>query len=375
MSSIEIQHVTKRFGDFTAVDDLTLSIRNGEFVALLGPSGCGKTTTMNMIAGIEAVSKGEILFDGKPPASARIQDRDIGFVFQNYAIFTHLTVRENLAFGLVVKRRPGTEVERKVGAMAERMSITHRLDQKAASLSVNEMQKLAIGRSAICEPRLFLLDEPLSNLDAGFRAYMRAELKILQHEFRQTMVYVTHDQIEAMSLADRIAIIDRGQLMQYGRPLDVYNDPENMFVAKFVGSPAINLIEGMLEPGSNHAVMRFHEGGRLHLSARLAAGFARCTSQRGVLGVRAQDVYVGPLRSDQDIALPGSVEVIERVGPLRVAHVHSAAGSMRVMDGVANVQPGDSLTLQLYEASCLAFDGKSGLRLDEKEGGYGRHRA
>ena len=375
MSSIEIQRVTKRFGDFTAVDNLTLSIRNGEFVALLGPSGCGKTTTMNMIAGIESASSGEILFDGRPPASARIQDRNIGFVFQNYAIFTHLTVRENLAFGLVVKQVAAAEVERKVAAMAERMSITHRLDQKAASLSVNEMQKLAIGRSAICEPRLFLLDEPLSNLDAGFRAYMRAELKVLQQEFRQTMVYVTHDQVEAMSLADRIAIIDRGQLMQYGRPLEVYNDPENMFVARFVGSPAINLIEGMLEPASNRLLMRLHEGGRLHLSARLGAGFAKSASARGVLGVRAQDVYVGPVRCDRDIALPGSVEVVERVGPLRVAHVHTAAGSMRVMDGVADVRPGDSLTLLLHEGRCLAFDGESGLRLDEKEDGHGRDRA
>jgi multiple sugar transport system ATP-binding protein len=375
MSSVEIQRVSKRFGDFTAVDDLTLSIANGEFVALLGPSGCGKTTTMNMIAGIESASTGDIFFDGRPPTSTRVQDRNIGFVFQNYAIFTHLTVRDNLAYGLVVKRKPPAEVARKVAAMAERMSIAHRLDEKAATLSVNEMQKLAIGRSAICEPRLFLLDEPLSNLDAGFRAYMRAELKVLQHEFKQTMVYVTHDQVEAMSLADRIAIIDRGRLMQYGQPLDVYNNPENVFVARFIGSPAINLIEGKLEPGASPALMRLHEGGRLHLPARLAAGFARASTARGVLGVRAQDVYVGPLRSGDDIVLPASVEVVERVGPLRVAHVHTAAGPVRVMDGVDEVRPGDALTLHLREDRCFAFDAETGQRLDAKENGHGRHQA
>lgn len=374
MSSVEIQQVTKRFGDFKAVDNLTLSIPNGEFVALLGPSGCGKTTTMNMIAGIESASAGEILFDGRPPASPRIQDRNIGFVFQNYAIFTHLTVRENLAFGLVVKGMADSDVKRKVAAMAGRMSITHRLEQKAASLSVNEMQKLAIGRSAICEPRLFLLDEPLSNLDAGFRAYMRAELKVLQQEFRQTMVYVTHDQVEAMSLADRIAIIDHGRLKQYGRPLEVYNNPDNLFVANFVGSPAINQISGVLEPGTSHSVMRLPEGGRLRLSANLAAGFSRSTTPRGVLGVRGQDVYVGVSQSDDDIELPGSVEVVERVGPLRIAHVHTAAGSVRVMDGVTQVRPGDTLTLRLRERRCFAFDSETGLRLDSKEDGNGRHR-
>ncbi len=375
MSSISLHNLDKRFGDFTAVADLSLEIANGEFVALLGPSGCGKTTTMNMIAGIELPSAGHLLFDGQPPASPRLQKRGIGFVFQNYAIFTHLSVRDNLAFSLTVSGQPVQEIERRVTAMARRMSIEYRLDQKAGSLSVNEMQKLAIGRSAIAEPRVFLLDEPLSNLDASFRAYMRAELKVLQHEFKQTMVYVTHDQVEAMSLADRIAIMDHGKLMQVGPPLDVYNEPENTFVARFVGSPAINLLDGRLENASGVVQMRLAGGEHLKLPPRLAAAFARSSSNHVLLGIRAQDVYTGPRRDPFDLEISGRVDVIERIGPVRVAHVHTFAGMMRVMAGLDNAQPGTLFELYLNEVRCLAFDAVSGQRLDRKGDGNGHHHA
>lgn len=362
MSSISLQNITKQFGDFTAVNKLNLEIANGEFMALLGPSGCGKTTTMNMVAGIESASNGQLLFDGKPPTSQKLQDRGIGFVFQNYAIFTHMTVRDNLAFSLTVKKRPADEINRRVTAMAKRMSIDHRLAELAGSLSVNEMQKVAIARSAIAEPKVFLLDEPLSNLDAGFRAYMRAELKILQHEFKQTMIYVTHDQIEAMSLADRIAIMDKGKLMQVGAPLDVYNNPANIFVARFVGSPAINMLDGEVRISGSSAYLGVANGQQIELPSDLHQLFSKSSSSAVSLGIRAQEVRAGQ-GSDHDIVIPGRVDVVERIGPVKVAHVETQMGILKCMQGVELAQAGQHLILNLPVAKCLAFDTTTGNRM------------
>ena len=364
MSSIQISHVTKRFGDFVAVHDLSLDITEGEFVALLGPSGCGKTTTMNMIAGLENVSEGAILFNEQDLSHTRIQDRNIGFVFQNYAIFTGLSVYKNLAYGLEVRKVPRAEITRRVRAMATRMRLEHRLDERAASLSVNEMQKLAIGRSAIVEPRVFLLDEPLSNLDASFRSYMRAELKVLQREFNQTMIYVTHDQIEAMSLADKIAIIDRGRLMQYGSPLDVYNNPSNRFVANFVGTPRINLIDGELRTEGGRGTLVAHDGTHITLPPRLAAAFAeRGAVQSGSIGIRPHDIYIGPSRSAGDIRLSGTVEELERVGPTRLAYLQVHQTRIRAVDERAELKIGKEIEFHLSGDKCMAFDLKTGDRL------------
>lgn len=364
MSSIQINNVTKRFGDFTAVRDLSIDIEEGEFVALLGPSGCGKTTTMNMIAGLEEPSQGQILFDGQDLSGLRIQDRNIGFVFQNYAIFTHLSVYKNLSYGLEVKKVARPEIERRVRAMADRMSIAHRLDQPASSLSVNEMQKLAIGRSAIVEPRIFLLDEPLSNLDAGFRAYMRAELKVLQHEFGQTMIYVTHDQIEAMSLADKIAIIDRGRLMQYGAPLEIYNDPQNRFVANFVGSPRMNLVDGELREERGQLRLMLHGGAEIPLTGKVRADFTGAAGVHGgSFGVRPQEIYFGEKRGSEDIALHGKVEVLERVGPKRLAYLQVQETMFLAFDDLDRLRVGDEVPFYLPSDKSLAFDMETGRRL------------
>lgn len=364
MSSIHIENVTKRFGGFTAVEGLSLDIKDGEFVALLGPSGCGKTTTMNMIAGLEDPTEGVIRFGAQSLSGMRIQDRNIGFVFQNYAIFTHLTVWKNLAYGLEVKKVPREEIERRVKAMAQRMSLTHRLDQLASKLSVNELQKLAIGRSAIVEPRIFLLDEPLSNLDAGFRAYMRAELKVLQHEFGQTMIYVTHDQIEAMSLADKIAIIDKGKLMQYGAPLEIYNNPRNRFVANFVGSPRMNLIDGELREDGGVLKLMVHGGAEVALSGRAKRDMLESKSSSGAsLGIRAQDIYLGTRRADDDIEMHGVVEVLERVGPRRLAYIQVLQTVFLVIDDQDRLRVGDEVPFFLPSEKCMGFDLSSGLRL------------
>ncbi len=364
MSSIQIENVTKHFGGFTAVEGLSLDIKEGEFVALLGPSGCGKTTTMNMIAGLEDPTEGTIRFSGKSLSGMRIQDRNIGFVFQNYAIFTHLSVRKNLAYGLEVKKISRSETERRVRAMADRMSLTHRLDQPSSSLSVNEMQKLAIGRSAIVEPRIFLLDEPLSNLDAGFRAYMRAELKVLQQEFGQTMIYVTHDQIEAMSLADKIAVIDKGKLMQYGAPLDIYNNPHNRFVANFIGSPRMNLIDGELRDEGGALKLMVHGGAEILLGGQVRADFFKTRSvTSGSLGIRPQDIYFRQRRSADDIELHGVVEVLERVGPRRFAYIQVLQTVFLAFDDQDQLRIGDEVQFFLPSDKSIAFDLSSGLRL------------
>ncbi|TIX81954.1 MAG: ABC transporter ATP-binding protein, partial [Mesorhizobium sp.] len=244
MSAIHLQNLVKKFGDFTALKTMDLAIADGEFMALLGPSGCGKSTTMNMIAGMEEPTSGKILFGERDMTGVPMGRRGVGFVFQNYAIFTHMTVWQNLAYGPKMRGAPKAEIERRVGAIAEKLQLTPLLDRKADGLSVNILQRVAIGRSAIMEPAIFLLDEPLSNVDAAFRAVMRTELKQLQRQFRQTMVYVTHDQLEAMTMADRIAVMDHGVLQQVGTPLEVYNDPANVFVARFIGAPGMNLLKG-----------------------------------------------------------------------------------------------------------------------------------
>jgi multiple sugar transport system ATP-binding protein len=244
VAAIRLENLTKDFGGVVAVNHVDLTMPDGAFIALLGPSGCGKTTTMNMIAGLERPTEGEIWFDDRPMKSVPVGDRSVGFVFQNYAIFTHMTVFDNLAFGLRVRKpKPGRdEIEREVKRISEVVGVGSMLDRRAGRLSVNDMQKVALGRSMIVRPSIFLLDEPFSNLDAAFRAYMRAELKHIQHEIGQTMVYVTHDQVEAMAMADRIAVMNLGVLQQFGTPLEIYDHPANTFVAGFVGSYQINFL-------------------------------------------------------------------------------------------------------------------------------------
>ena len=251
MAEIRIESLTKEFpGGVVAVKDLELHVPHGSFVALLGPSGCGKTTTMNMISGLESPTKGEILFDGKPITRVSPGKRNVGFVFQNYAIFTHMNVYDNLAFGLRARKSDRSKADRdgEVRRVAEIVGLSGSLDRKAAALSVNDMQKVALGRSMIVKPAIFLLDEPFSNLDAAFRAYMRTELKQIQHEIGQTMVYVTHDQVEAMSMADQIAVMNFGELQQYGSPEEIYHRPRNRFVAGFVGSTQMNFLPATVLP-------------------------------------------------------------------------------------------------------------------------------
>ena len=246
---IEVRDLSKVFGDFVVLSGLSFEIGDGEFIVVLGPSGCGKTTLLRIIAGLERPTSGTILFDGKDVTHLPPAKRDIGMVFQNYALYPHMTVYENLAFPLRLKKVPKDEIDRRVKEIAALLKIDRHLHKRPRQLSGGQRQRVALGRALIKRPKLFLFDEPLSNLDANLRTEMRAEIGRLHREFKTTSLYVTHDQVEAMSLADRILILNRGRIEQFADPLTVYNEPASAFVASFVGSPPMNLVEGVVEEG------------------------------------------------------------------------------------------------------------------------------
>ncbi len=360
MASIELVNLTKRFGDLVAVNDLNLEIKDKEFVALLGPSGCGKTTTMNMIAGIERVDGGEIRFDGRNIASVPPRNRDVGFVFQNYAIFTHLTTYKNLSFALEIRRLPRQEIDDRVQDIAKLLGLEDRLNVPASRLGVNEMQRLGIGRSAISKPKIFLLDEPLSNLDAAFRAVMRTELKHLQHELGQTMVYVTHDQLEAMTMADRIAVMDLGKLQQYGSPLEVYNQPRNLFVARFMGSPSVNLLQCRLvdEAGNRH--LDFDQTGRVAVADEaLTKQSDLARSPDLFFGVRPEDLRLQPMSEDRR-GLAMEVTFVEPIGARTVVHLASNQHEVKAIEKNGyQAAIGTPLDVTMKAGAGWLFDAKS----------------
>ena len=249
MATVELDRVRKSWGAFTAVSDLSLTIRDREFLVLLGPSGCGKTTTMRMIAGLEDPTAGDIWIDGERVNDVPARDRDLAMVFQNYGLYPHMTIAENIGYPLKVRRIARAERARRVQAAADRVELGELLDRKPAELSGGQRQRVALARAIVRTPRLFLMDEPLSNLDAKLRTGMRGQLKHLQRDLEITTIYVTHDQVEAMTLADRIVILEGGRIQQEGDPAEIYARPANVFVAGFIGSPPMNLIPGEVADG------------------------------------------------------------------------------------------------------------------------------
>jgi multiple sugar transport system ATP-binding protein len=361
VAQIQIQNVTKTFGRFDAVQELELEIEDGTFVALLGPSGCGKSTTMNMLSGLLEPTRGEIRFDGAVVNKVAPGDRNIGFVFQNYAIFTHMSAYDNIAFGLRVRKRPADEIEREVREVATLLGIEEMLDRRTTELSVNDLQKVAIGRSMITKPGIFLLDEPFSNLDASFRSYMRAELKTLQRELSQTMIYVTHDQIEAMSMAEKIAIMDRGRLQQYGTPDEVYNQPENRFVAGFVGSTMMNFIPTELDRSGDDLVLTLPVA-----DAKPVSVHHRGDDEDGAsytMGIRPEHIeLVDP--GAETAALRGIVSLIESLGPRNIVHLASDGQLLRVtVPPTVRPRVGEAVGLELDTRRVHVFADASGKAL------------
>jgi multiple sugar transport system ATP-binding protein len=291
MAKVVLEGVVKRFGPVTAVHDLNIEIADREFVTLVGPSGCGKTTTLRMIAGLEKVSAGQIYFDDDPVGHLPADHRDIAMVFQSYALYPHMNVYDNIGFALRMMRVPRPEIERRVKWAAEMLGIAELLQRKPRQLSGGQRQRVALGRSVVREPACFLLDEPLSNLDAQLRVTMRGELKRLHLELKRTFIYVTHDQAEALTMSDRIAVISDGRLQQYGPPDEIYNRPRNVFVAGFMGSPTMNLIRGEIVAGDS--VPRFAAPGLDQpLPTRLAAGAQRGQGRSAFLGIRPESIVV-----------------------------------------------------------------------------------
>jgi multiple sugar transport system ATP-binding protein len=314
MARVYLDHVSKHFGDVVAVDDLNLDIQDREFVTLVGPSGCGKTTTLRMIAGLEKASRGQIYFDDEAVGHLPANHRDIAMVFQSYALYPHMNVYENIGFALRMMRFARPEIDRRIQWAAKMLGIEMLLERKPRDLSGGQRQRVALGRAIVREPACFLLDEPLSNLDAKLRVSMRAELKRLHHDIGRTFIYVTHDQAEALTMSDRIAVMNLGKLQQFGTPDEVYYHPANLFVAGFIGSPAMNFMDGDLV--SEGGQLYFVRGNlRYALPPRLAG---RLNGRGGAVTLGARPESIGVAHAAQDTAsrdgIPGTVFVEEPLG-------------------------------------------------------------
>lgn len=335
MAVVGLRNVTKVFCGrreaVTAVDDVTFTVGDGELVVLLGPSGCGKTTTLRLVAGLDRLSGGTIEIDGRVVNDVSPKDRDVALVFQDYALYPHLRVYDNLAFGLKMRRTPKGEIRRRVAEVAGLLGIEELLDRKPHALSGGQQQRVAFGRAIVRKPRVCLLDEPLANLDARLRVEVRHELKRLQCELGMTSLYVTHDQYEAMALGDRLVVLKDGAVQQIGRPSEVFDQPVNRFVAGFLGSPPMNFVVGTLT--SENGVMMFQcVGGRVKLSARLARAVGDRTGGAVVLGIRPERVSIvaGRCEADELDAFVVRVTMSEAMGDHR--NVYS-----RIADGQALV--------------------------------------
>ena len=308
MGRVALEHVSKRFDDVAAVDDLSIEVADEEFLVLLGPSGCGKSTALRMIAGLEDPTAGTITIGERVVNDIEAKDRDISMVFQSYALYPHMTVRRNIEFPLRSRKVPAPEREQLVNDAAESLGLTEYLDRKPAQLSGGQRQRVALARAIVRRPQVFLMDEPLSNLDAKLRVQTRAELVELQRRLAATVIYVTHDQIEAMTMGHRIAILDRGVLQQIGAPQAVYARPANLFVARFIGSPPMNTVTGRIDR-INETLVAQIPGGHIPLDPALASAVVTSGLEEVVIGVRPED-----LRFDTGDGIPALVSVVESLG-------------------------------------------------------------
>jgi multiple sugar transport system ATP-binding protein len=347
MADIQLQNLTKRWGSFTGLKPMDLHIGDGEFLVLLGPSGCGKTTTMRMIAGLEDASEGNILIGGKRVNSLEPKDRDIAMVFQSYGLYPTMTVYENIRFPLKVRGIPEAEHHDRVMRAAETVELTEFLQRKPAALSGGQRQRVALARAIVRKPKVFLMDEPLSNLDAKLRVSTRAQIKNLHHELKTTTIYVTHDQIEAMTLADRVVVMSRGEVQQVGTPLEIYDRPANTFVASFIGNPAMNLMEGTLTAG-------VFEAANVRIPG-LSGPDGPVT-----LGFRAEDASIA---ASGEITAP--IYSMELLGDASMATVQ-AGGALVAVKAAKDYtgKIGQNIAAHIPAHICHLFDAKSGVRLN-----------
>ncbi|MCB1497005.1 MAG: ABC transporter ATP-binding protein [Bauldia sp.] len=353
MTRVELRGLRKDFGRVTVVPDLDLTIDAGEFVALVGPSGCGKSTVLRMVAGLEPVTRGSITFDGRDVSYSDPKERNVAMVFQSYALYPHMTVAKNMSFNLELAGRTADEIERAVQNAASLLRLEDLLDRKPNQLSGGQRQRVAMGRAMVRNPALFLFDEPLSNLDAQLRVKMRSEIKLLHRKLNITTIYVTHDQIEAMTLADKIVVLNDGRIEQVGRPMELYARPANRFVAEFIGSPAMNMI-----PASLCDRKLVFSGGEM--------GYAYPPEERQqevILGLRPEHLSL----SDQPTGITGNVTLVEPTGA-QTSLLLDVGGSsvVAVLDGTVTAEVDREVFLAIDPANVHLFDPRDGKRLPQE---------
>ena len=375
MAAVQLQNVTRRFGDVLAVDRLRLEIADGELLVLVGPSGCGKSTTLRMIAGLEEVTDGHILIDGQPVDHLPPRERDIAMVFQNYALYPHMTVEANMGFGLKMRKVPRKEIAGRVAEAADLLDITDILHRRPGQISGGQRQRVAVGRAIVRHPAVFLFDEPLSNLDARLRTGMRSELKQLHQRLGTTMIYVTHDQVEAMTLGDRVVVMDAGRICQAGPPLEIYRSPASRFVAEFLGSPPATCVPASvcMHDGTMHLDLA---GQRLRVADSWTNRLTPWVGRQVVAGLRPEFFSLPASATEKNLAaepeattvppgqLRGTVQTVQILGAEALLDV--ALGDASVIARLpadAGLEPGQSLTLQCDVSRIPLFHAETGAAL------------
>lgn len=357
MAEVVLDHVVKRFGDVVAVNDVSLHISDGSFTVLLGPSGCGKTTTLRLIAGLEEVTSGRIYIGGRDVTDLEPKDRNVAMVFQNYALYPHLRVYDNIAFPLKAAKLPRSEIDRRVREVAELLGIKDLLTRKPRQLSGGQQQRVAIGRAIVRKPNVFLFDEPLSNLDAKLRIQMRTELLRLHRRLRTTTIYVTHDQEEAMTLGDTVVVMNQGEIMQIGAPWEIYNRPKNLFVAGFIGSPEMNFLNGTLM----ERVFQLRSGIRVELGVEITSGEA-------ILGVRPDDVHLLEHAPPEATSpLEATMDVIEFLGSRAIVSLTLGQDRLRMVipeSLVTEIDEGKVCKVVFDRRKLHLFDPRTGERIN-----------
>ncbi|MCE4615606.1 MAG: ABC transporter ATP-binding protein [Aeropyrum sp.] len=350
MASIMLEGIVKRFGKTVALRGVNLEVRDGEAMVLLGPSGCGKTTTLRIVAGLERPDEGRVVFGGRDVTNLPPKDRNVAMVFQSYALWPHMRVFDNIAFPLKIRKVESSEVRRRVRWAAELLEIEHLLDRYPHQLSGGQQQRVAVARAIVTEPEVLLMDEPLSNLDAILRVKMRSEIKKLQRRLGVTMVYVTHDQVEAMVIGDRVAVMNYGEVQQVGSPQEIYNEPANTFVATFIGSPQMNIVKGVIS------------GGLLSLLGTQIEGVEGVEGEV-LVGFRPERIVIG----DGDLKFPAIVDFVEDLGSDVIVHLSvEGAGELviaKLRGAHASLKPGEKVLAGVMRSDIHIFDPKTGRAL------------
>ena len=362
MAHVVLKDLVKTYGNFYAVNNVSLTVDDGEFVALVGPSGCGKTTTLNLVAGLIPITSGDITIGDRVVNDLDPKDRDIAMVFQNYALYPQKTVYKNLAFPLQMRKLPREEIDRKVRDAARVLDITHLLERRPRELSGGQQQRVALGRALVRDPAVFLMDEPLSNLDAKLRVQMRSEIKRFHQDLHATIIYVTHDQLEAVTMADKMAVMNGGFLQQYDSPAQVFANPVNMFVASFVGSPAMSLIPLEAVSVDGRTMLSSAEGWNLPLSDHNVRKVQAATSKKIVLGARHSTIRLH--KAAVDGAVPAKVYTVEPTGDVTFVQAFLSGAVVNIsLPPTVDIAPDEQVWLEFDQERIHLFDGQTEMAL------------